>query len=81
MSLKKIIEKLRELKSDLDNAFDEGKIDLDKISAGLDGAATDLETLEKTFAAEKLAAHKSLPSDLSAVAASKTQTVEVADYR
>jgi hypothetical protein len=81
LKLKKTIEKLRELKSDLDGAFDQGKIDLDKISAGLEEAAGDLESLEKSFTADKPSKQNIQPSPPSVISASKTQILDVADYR
>lgn len=81
MTLKKIIEKLRVMKSDLDNAFDEGRIDLDGISSGLEEAAASLESLERSLPAERPVADSKSPSGSSAKTASKTQTVDVADYR
>ncbi len=81
MTLNKIIEKLRELKFDLDSAFDEGKIDLDRISAGLEEAAADLELLGKAPVADKSTVRNKPPSGSLPIAALKSQTVDVTDYR
>ena len=45
MEIDKIIEKIKIIKSALDTAFDEGRIDLDRISAGLESAVADLEAI------------------------------------
>lgn len=43
MKIDRTIEKIKTLKSELDGAFEEGKIDLDRISEGLESAVADLE--------------------------------------
>jgi hypothetical protein len=43
LEIEKTIEKIKILKSELDGTFEEGKIDLDRISAGLESAVADLE--------------------------------------
>lgn len=45
MEIEKTIEKIKTLKSEIDAAFDEGKIDLDRISAGLESVVVDLKLL------------------------------------
>lgn len=81
MTLEKMIEKLRKLKSELDNSFDQGRIDLDEISSGLEEAAADLESLQRSHALDKTTVRDKLPSKSSAMSASKMQIIGVADYR
>lgn len=45
MEIDRIIEKIKTLKSELDGAFEEGRLDLDRISAGLESAVADLEAI------------------------------------
>lgn len=45
MEIDRTIEKIKTLKSELEGAFEEGKIDLDRISAGLESAVADLEAI------------------------------------
>ena len=45
MEIDRTIEKIKILKSELDAAFDEGRIDLDRISAGLESVVADLESI------------------------------------
>ncbi len=45
MEIDKTIEKIKIIKSALDTAFDEGRIDLDRISAGLESVVADLEAI------------------------------------
>lgn len=47
MEIEETIEKIKILKSELDAAFDEGRIDLDRISAGLESAVADLELISE----------------------------------
>jgi hypothetical protein len=81
LNLEKMIEKLRELKSELDSAFDQGRIDLDKISSGLEEVAADLESLGRSYAMDKTTAPNRLPLKSSVISALKMQNVAVADYR
>ena len=45
MEIEKTIEKIESLRSEIDAAFDEGRIDLDRISADLESAVSDLESI------------------------------------
>ena len=45
MEIDRIIGKIKTLKSELDGAFEEGRIDLDRISTGLESAVADLEAI------------------------------------
>ncbi len=45
MEIDEAIEKIKILKSELDSAFNEGRIDLDRISAGLESVVVDLESI------------------------------------
>lgn len=45
MEIDEAIKKIKILRSELDSAFNEGRIDLDRISAGLESVVADLESI------------------------------------
>lgn len=45
MEIEKTIEKIKSLSSEIDAAFEKGRIDLDGISAALESAVCDLESI------------------------------------
>lgn len=45
MEIERTIEKIKSLNSEINAAFEEGKIDLDRISAALESAVADLESI------------------------------------
>jgi hypothetical protein len=45
LEIDEAIKKIKILRSELDSAFNEGRIDLDRISAGLESVVADLESI------------------------------------
>jgi hypothetical protein len=45
LEIEKTIEKIKSLRSEIDAAFEKGRIDLDGISTALESAVSDLETI------------------------------------
>ncbi len=45
MEIERTIEKIKSLNSEIDAAFEEGRIDLDRISAALESVVADLESI------------------------------------
>ena len=54
MRIEKTIEKIKDVKSELDSAFDKGQIDLDQISDDLKSVIDDLESVRDRDTKESL---------------------------
>jgi hypothetical protein len=81
LEIDKTIEKIKIIKSALDTAFDEGRIDLDRISAGLESAVADLEAIS---CRQKRKDHRSgIQREISSLAnrAERRPSLLVEDYR
>lgn len=81
LTLDKVIEQLRGLKSELDDAFDRGRIDLDMISSGLEEAAVQLQSIRKIRTGETTQPHNTAVAAGFHEESMKTRVLDAGDYR
>jgi predicted nucleic acid-binding Zn-ribbon protein len=81
LEIEKTIERIESLKSEIDDAFEKGRIDLDRISAALESAVSDLESIrnQQNQEAEKPDIDRKIAS--STVRVDRRPFFRIEDYR